>query len=490
MSMNIYSSTQMQQWDKFTIENEPIASVDLMERAATLSAKSILGRHSFESVSIFCGPGNNGGDGLVIARLLAESGKKVELLLLDFAPQTEDFKSNFKRLPKNIKPKILNEQKHQFTCESELIVDAIFGSGLNRPVAGWIASVIASVNALEKKVIAIDIPSGLFAVDNSENSSFPNVIKAFETLTFMSPKMVFFYEEYYKYVGHFRIIDIGLHPDFLSDSSSYFVQGEDIHFKVRGRFDHKGTSGCLYLIAGFEHMTGAAIIASKAAMKAGSRYLYTACAEEGKAALNAAIPETIWVDPASNSVPTKSNAVAIGPGLGKSEESLRSLKQALQSNLPIVIDADAINLIAENPQLKTSIPKDAIMTPHMGELERLIGSFKSPEKRLEAQIKFSIEHKVYILQKGAFSKLTTPEGKVFVNSSGNPGMSTAGMGDALTGIIGAFLAQGYTAQKSAIYGMYLHGLAADVHAKDHGEIGLLASDVIDQLPKLINNFAH
>ncbi|MEZ4922458.1 MAG: NAD(P)H-hydrate dehydratase [Crocinitomicaceae bacterium] len=489
MSLNVYSAEQMQKWDKYTIEHEPIASIDLMERAATLAAKSILGRNVFSSAGIFCGPGNNGGDGLVIARLLAESGKVVHLYLLQFGDQTEDFRSNFKRLPKAVIIHVLTDKEHDFDCKNDLIIDAIFGSGLSRPIEGWMGEVIQKINQTKIKTIAIDIPSGLFALDNSDNNGLANIIQADETLTFMCPKMAFFYERYYQYVGNFRIIDIGLSPDFQSQPFAKFITEDDVHIERRHRFDHKGTSGCMLLVAGFEQMSGAAIIASKAAMKAGARYLYTSCGEEGKTALNIALPEAIWHTTASFVVPAKVKAIAIGPGLGKSEEAVKILDQVLQNSLPLILDADAINCIAENAVLLGKLPENSILTPHIGELERLIGAQDTPESLLKAQLNFSKEHKVYIIQKGPFSKLTTPQGNVYINSSGNPGMSTAGMGDALTGIIGALLSQGYEPENAAIIGMFVHGYAADERVKDKGEIGLLASEVIDQLPHVLNKFA-
>jgi NAD(P)H-hydrate epimerase len=489
MSLKVYSSEQLQQWDKFTIEQEPIASIDLMERAATLATKSILGRNSFEKAAIFCGPGNNGGDGLVIARLLHESEFDVTVVLLDFAEPTSDFKNNYERLDSEINVVRLNEKEYNFNLEADLIIDAIFGSGLNRPVDGWIAEVISNINSLNIKTIAIDIPSGLFAINNKENTGFPSVIEADETLTFMSPKMAFFYAEYAKNVGNFRIIDIALHPDFKSESFADFITIKDVSIKSRSRFDHKGTSGCLMIVAGFEEMTGAAIIASKAALRSGSRYLFTSCDEKGKTGLNAAIPEAIWKSPHTFEIPTKCMAIAVGPGLGTSDFSKETLIKVLQSNLPQILDADALNLLSANKDLLAILPKGSILTPHLGELKRLIGEFEHPEDLLQAQLAFSAKHKVYIIQKGPFSKLTTPSGRVIVNSSGNPGMSTAGMGDALTGIIGAFLSQGCSAEAAAINGMFIHGYAADEIAKNHGQIGLLATDVIEQLPRIINRFA-
>ena len=488
MSLPVYNSEQMQQWDAFTIVNEPITSVELMERAASLAAKSILGRNAFTSAAVFCGPGNNGGDGLVIARLLSEEKKKVTVYTLSFGTETEDFKANFKRLPKSVKVVELSEKMHKFLCSEDLIVDAIFGSGLNRAVKGWIADVIQKINALNGIKIAIDIPSGLFAADNHENESFPAVFEAQETLSFMSPKMPFFFPSYAGFVGKFRILDIGLHTAFTGKKIAYFITKSDIHINQRKTFSHKGINGALTIIGSLGDMSGAVIIAAKSAFRSGSGYVYAACDENSKSALNTSIPEVIWQNVNQFELPKKSTAIAIGPGMGTTELAYKLLNEVLCSDLPLVLDADALNLLSERKNLLSILPENSILTPHIGELKRLVGTFSSDEELLAAQKEMSIKHKIYIIQKGPFSKLTTPDGQIFINSSGNPGMGSAGMGDALTGIIGSLLSQGYSAKEAAIFGMYLHGYAADLYARDHGQIGLLASDVISKLQEAINQF--
>ena len=488
MSLAIYSSEQMQQWDQFTIENEPIASIDLMERAASLATKNILGRNIFKSASIFCGPGNNGGDGLVIARLLADVKKEVTVYLLKFGEPSEDFSSNLKRLPKTVKVIELTEKESSFEADTDIIIDAVFGSGLNRAVSGRIGEVISKMNKVKAIKIAIDMPSGLFAVDNHENESFPAVFEADETLTFMAPKMPFFYPSYAGFVGNFRIIDIGLHPEFKSKSIAKFITSDDIKIQKRKTFAHKGDNGYLSILGGIGVMIGATVICGNAAFKSGVGYVNVACSEDGRFPLNTVVPEVIWQHIKNFELSEKSTSIAIGPGLGKSDLAIVVLKQILNTNLPTVLDADALNLIAEHTNLFEKLSNNCILTPHIGEIKRLVGIHRTDEELLNAQKEFSIKHQVYIIQKGPFSKLTTPEGNIFINSTGNPGMASAGMGDALTGIIGSLLAQGYSHENAAIFGMYLHGYAADLHAKDHGQIGLLASDVVNRLPEAINQF--
>ncbi|UKN02978.1 NAD(P)H-hydrate dehydratase [Paracrocinitomix mangrovi] len=488
MSIAVYTSKEMQAWDQFTIEHEPISSLNLMERAATLACKQILGNHFFKSATIFCGPGNNGGDGLVIARLLAETGRKVQLYILEFGNKTADFESNFKKLPKSVKIEVLNENQNDFLIKSDIVIDAVFGSGLNKPVSGWIGQTVKKMGETEAFKIAIDIPSGLFATDNRSNTELQNVFLADETLTFMSPKMSFFYPEYGKYVGKIKIIDIGLHPNFPVKSDIQFLQGETIELTKGKTFDHKGNNGYLSLIGGLEEMSGAILLSTSAALKCGAGYTYTISEKSTKTPLNINCSESIWINVEQNEIPSKTQAISIGPGLGQSSVARKLLEKVLQSNLPTVVDADALNLIANNPDLVSQLPENCILTPHIGELKRLIGESNSSEELLEQQLAFSKKYKVFIIQKGAYSKLTCPDGNIYINSTGNPGMAKAGMGDTLTGIIGALLAKSYPAKEAAIYGMFLHGAAGDAAERKQGSISLQASDLINELPTVIQQF--
>lgn len=486
MSQKIYDSKTIKAWDEFTIRTEPIASIDLMERAATLCTKQILATNLFNSVSIFCGVGNNGGDGLVIARLLHQRGISVEIFIVEFSKNySTDFQTNLERLPKEISQTILTEQKHDSKIESDLIIDAIFGSGLNKEISGWIAKIIQQINSAETRTVAIDLPSGLFSLDNRTNS-LKNIIRSNQTITFQSPKMSFLFGEYADFVGKFRVIDIGLNSKFEELPFATYITKSDIELHERTTFSHKGKNGFLTIVAGFENYFGAAVLSSRAAFRGGCGYVGTHCNEKARAILLQSIPECIYVADLS-SLPEKTTAIAIGPGLGNTNHAKQVLVFILKSNKPIVLDADALNLISENKELLYNLPINSILTPHSKELERLIGHFNSPEEILEKQIEFSIKHKVFVLQKGAYSKLTTPEGAVFINSSGNSGMASAGMGDVLTGIIGSFLAQGYSAKHAVINGMFIHGYAADLVKQKHGERGMIASDVIDALPQALNS---
>jgi len=487
MSISIYDHKTIKAWDDFTIINEPVSSIDLMERAATLCAKQILATNVFNSVSVFCGVGNNGGDGLVIARLLHQRGIHVEVFIVEFAnTPSADFKINRERLPKEISITILTEHAHKTKLNTDVIVDAIFGSGLNREINGWVTEVVEDINKASISVVSIDLPSGLFCLDNRTNS-LKNIVQADQTITFQSPKMSFLFEVYSKFIGAFKIIDIGLSQKFVAKEFATYITKNDIQLNVRDTFSHKGKSGFLTLVAGFEHYFGAAVLSSKAAFRAGCGYVGTHCDEKAVSILLHAIPECIYIPEISPGVPEKTTAIAIGPGIGTSHQSIQLLEKVLRLGKPLVIDADAINILSNHKDLLLHLSPNSILTPHSKELERLIGHYDHPEEVLEKQIEFSLQHKVFVLQKGAFSKLTTPSGEIFINSSGNAGMASAGMGDVLTGIVGSFLAQGYSAKDSIINGMYIHGYAADLVKRKHGERGMIASDVIEALPQALNS---
>lgn len=484
----IYAANVIKKWDEFTIENTPISSLDLMERASMQASKKILGSFNFTQASIFCGSGNNGGDGLAIARILNERGKKITVYLVNTSTPTNDYLTNLERLPTSCDViHVYEDNLSQIHLQCELLVDALFGAGLNRPIENWIQKVIHLMNVSEIPVVSIDLPSGLLCDDNSINP-LTNVVRAQHTLSFQRPKMAFFYDKYAPFVGRFSILDIGLSAEFAGDVLARYIDQSSIQLKEEKSFVHKGNKGYLTLVAGSENMLGAALLSSKAAFRAGCGYVGLISPKSIMAPLMVHLPEAIWLGDQFDSLPEKTTAIAIGPGIGTNEISYTHLKLALNSNLPLVIDADALNLLALHSELVDLIPRNSILTPHYKELTRLIGTADSPEILLKKQLEFSIEKGVYIIQKGAYSKLTTPSGQVFINSSGNSSMASAGMGDVLTGIIGSFFAQGYAPQEAAMYGMYLHGLAGDHAVLRLGNRGLLASDLMDELPKTLSSF--
>lgn len=480
--MFVYDSNTIKNWDQFTIEHEPIASIDLMERAAQSAADKIISLFPKQAISIFCGPGNNGGDGLAIARILNKLSWNVYVFILDIGiDMSSDFNINLKRLPSTIHINRLNEDRNELKVGEGLILDCIFGSGLNRPITGWIKTIVQGLNQLKNSVISIDIPSGLYATDNRFND-LNAIVKADITLTFQSPKMSFLYQEYQSFVGLFHILDIGLDPSFQAPSIAEYVQKDGIELNPKAEYDHKGKNGYLTLIAGYHPMQGAGVLAAKAAFNTGCGYVGWLTDKVNHISMLQIIPEAMLLE----SISPKSTAVAIGPGLGTQEKGLKILRLAMDTKLPLVMDADALNLISLQ---QIYPPKDSILTPHLGELRSLIGDWDSPEECLELQKEYAQKNHVYLLQKGAYSKICTPSGKIYVNSSGNKHMAKAGMGDTLTGIIGSLLAQGYSPEKAIINGVFMHGLAGDIAANKLG-LSTLASDVGAAIPAAIKELSH
>ncbi len=488
MSLKIYSADQIKAWDQFTIHHEAIASLELMERAATACTNHILENHDFNTCAIFCGIGNNGGDGLAIARQLFEQGKVVKVYVLQFSRNyTPDCFRNLKILPMGMPLEMITPESDWNTeINADLIIDAIFGTGLNRPIENdWSAVIVNQINRSTGFVLSIDIPSGLFCDDNSMNPLI-NVVKADKTLTFQRPKKVFFFSKYAKYIGHFTVLNIGLSLAFKSESNLNFLLLRDVKLKPRELFSHKGKNGYLMVVGGLENMPGAIVLTAKSAQRTGCGYIYAKMANEHIFDLIKDSTESVYLKENELTIPEKVKAIAIGPGLGQSDLAVDLLDMALNAKLRLVLDADALNIIAEKKWLNR-IPRHSILTPHVKELERLIGEASTEETFLDRQLSTSMKYDIFIIQKGAFSKLTTPDGEIYINSTGNPGMAVAGTGDVLTGVIGALLAQGYHPLDAAQYGMLIHGEAGDlVQADLGGDLGHRASDIIEKLPIVCN----
>ena len=495
--MKILKTTQVKEADDFTIKNEPISSIDLMERAATNCTNWILEELSEqENFTVFAGIGNNGGDGLVIARLLAKANKNVQVIIVEFSKKySDDFKINLERLKKTkIKIKYISETKDFPEIDSEnVVIDAIFGSGLTRPVIGFAGEIINKINSIERKfTLAVDIPSGLFG---EENHHLPeqNIINADITLTFEFPFLSFMFVENFDFVGEFFVIPIGVSEEYIKKAKTNFhiTENEEVSniYKMPEKFAHKGNFGHGLLIAGGYGRMGAAILSAKAAHRSGIGLLTSQVAQKCVDVMQISSPETMLnIDENKNNLSkipniNKFNAIGIGPGLGFNPKTVdlvgRIFKKA--KNKRFVIDADAITIISKNKKLYKKIPKKAILTPHPIEFERLVGKTKNNFQRLSLQRAFSKKHNVIIILKGAFTSISLPNGKVYFNPTGNPGMATAGSGDVLTGMILAFLAQGYKPEKAAIMGVYLHGYAGDSANVDLNTTSIIASDIIDYI---------
>lgn len=492
--IKILSAAQIREADAYTIQHEPVSSINLMERAAEKCTEWILqniepGIH----FNIFCGTGNNGGDGLAIARMLVHNGKQVNVYVISSSKESVDFTTNKQKLIDDGNTLIELKEKSDLPVinRDEIIIDAIFGSGLNKEITGVAADCIEMITRSEAMVISIDMPSGLRADESLFNIKSP-VVQADVTLTFQLPKLSFMYPMTGKYVEDFVLLDIGLHPDYINKAKTnfYFITKNDVAqlIKPGKKFDHKGTYGHALIIAGSYGKMGAAILASKSCLRTGAGLVTVHAPKCGVDILQTAFAEAMVVVDEEELFITqiqnadKYNAIGIGPGIGTDEKTAVMLKKLIQDyRAPIVFDADAINILAENKTWLSFLAPGCIFTPHPKEFERLVGKSTDDFERQQMQFEFSKKYQCYVLLKGHYSALTTPDGNCYFNSTGNAGMATAGAGDVLTGIITSLVAQGYSSKHACIIGMYLHGLAGDNAAKEKGEHSLIASDVIEHL---------
>lgn len=493
----ILDSETIRAVDKFTIQQKNISSLELMEQAAAAFFDEIL-YHSETNIiqehfSIFCGKGNNGGDALVIAKYMHLVGIQFKLYIVDFTNQpSADFSINLDRIQQmGIRPQTLNEEDYSFDLEvNTIVIDSIFGSGLNRPIEGFIAEIIHKINRANK-IIAIDIPSGLMATDNSSNQ-LDNVIKASKTISFQIPKLAFLLSDYYQYVGDWKLIDIGLDKGFIQNQSTdyYFIELTDIQSRIkkRDKFSHKGTYGHTLLISGSYAKMGATVLAAKAALSSGVGLLTIHAPKCGVVILQTTVPQAMLIADENEKYLKDSvdystfSTVGIGPSIGKNEATANLLKQLFNNfSKPILLDADALNILSENKEWIKLIPSNSILTPHPGEFQRLVGKWKNDEEKLRLQINFSKENKLFVVLKGAYTSISCPNGKVYFNSTANAGMAMGGSGDILSGMITALLAQNYTPLDAAIVAVYIHGLAGDKAAEAKGQMAMIAEDIIENI---------
>jgi len=495
--MKIFPSSSIKKLDAYTIENEPITSIDLMERAAEALTEAISQRWEIETpVTVFAGPGNNGGDALAVARMLAEKKYKVEVFLFNTKDNlSADCQTN-KELIEMMPEVTFHEISTQFVppvlTAQHLVIDGLFGSGLNKPLSGGFAAVVKYINASTATVVSIDIPSGLMSEENTFNVK-SNIIHADVTLSLQLPKLAFLFGENTEFVGEWELLEIGLNKVGIQQTETNFemLEGEEIRtlIKPRKQFAHKGDFGHALLIAGSKGMAGASVLAARACLRSGVGLLTVHAPLCNNDILQTSIPEAmVQPDLSENyfSAPRETDpymAIGIGPGIGRNEETEAALLEQLSlCQVPVVLDADALNLLANHRHHLTNLPKGSILTPHPKELERLVGKCQDSYERLMKACELARTAKVHIILKGAYSAIVTPAGKCYFNPTGNPGMATAGSGDVLTGVILSLLAQGYTAEEAAKIGTYIHGLAGDFAQKKNGMIGLIAGDIVDNLP--------
>ncbi len=495
--MKFFRTSQIRKIDADTINNEPISSIDLMERASRRLTDAIVKMHGGRSAffAIFAGAGNNGGDALAVARMLHECGQDVAVwLVASGASLSPDCAINLERLNAvNVNVEIVNDIFSPPSLPHQtIIIDGLFGSGLSRAVEGLCAEVINYINSTGLRVISLDIPSGLPG-EKHFCSNVRNIVCAHTTLTLQFPKLSFLLPGNEQYVGDWQIVDIGLHPQAIEQQCTnfYFTQKEDIKKLLlpRKKFSHKGDYGRALLFAGSLGMAGASVLSARAALRSGVGLLTLAVPSCNNTIVQAAVPEAMTLpmcgDEHISFLPSivRYCAVGVGPGIGTHEETERLLLKLIeQCKVPMVLDADALNILSKHHEIFSQLPKNSILTPHVGEFTRMAGEFSDSYDRLMAAIDFACRHKVCVVLKGAYTAVCSPSGDCYFNSSGNPGMATGGSGDVLTGIAVSLLARGYSVVDAARIAVYIHGLAGDIASAKYGETAMTAGDIVNALP--------
>ncbi len=493
--MKIFSTSQIRAWDAFTIEQEPIASESLMERAGRAVTDWLAGRYEGQNrpLAVFAGTGNNGGDGLVIARYASFCFSDVYLFIVAYNDQkTRDFLWHYEQLTAYPKVKITVLQADDPFPEvapDAIVADALLGSGLSRPLSGPWVHLVTWLNSLPNERIAVDVPSGLFCDQYTPGIA----VHATYTLTFERPKRAFFFPENAEKVGDWQVLPIGLHPLYEQQTATpfHYLTAETLQplLSRRSKFAHKGDFGHALLWMGSHGKTGAAILAARACLRAGVGLLTVQGPRCAMLLLQTAVPEAMYKADRGGRIlkmavenPGQYRCIGMGCGIGTEPETAQALAATLQNTAgPLVLDADALNLLALHPEWWPLIPENSILTPHPKEFERLFGKTAHDFERNDLQRAKAQEHRIILILKGGHTAIALPDGHCWFNSTGNPGMATGGSGDVLSGILTGLLAQGYAAEEAALLGIYLHGLAGDLAAAEQGEAAVVASDLIEYL---------
>ena len=503
--MKIFPTASIKRIDAYTIEHEPIPSLLLMERAASALKNAIAHRYQGAAFAVFAGPGNNGGDALAVARMLAVAGHNVSVWLV--APGgrlSPDCEANLRSLQAMAGSTLFAVELEIVTGDFAppvlpagiVVLDGLFGSGLTRPVEGVFATVIHFINSLSATVVAIDIPSGLMGEDNSGNIP-DNIVRATVTYTLQFPKLAMLFAENASYVGEFHVLDISLSREGMENEPSpyHLTCLSDVAGLLprRGKHTHKGNFGRALLVAGSEGMAGASVLSARAALRSGVGLLTMAIPRCNNDILQCAVPEAMTIPSSGDkyiaSMPQtdKYTAIAVGPGLGTNPETESALLQLIENcKVPMVVDADALNILSRNKEYLSRLPQGSIITPHIGEFTRLVGECSGSFERLQRAQQLARDCNICVVLKGAYTAVVAPCGDCFFNTTGNAGMATGGSGDVLTGVLLALLAQGVPSVDAARLGVYIHGAAGDFAAENVGETSLVASDIVDALPACWN----
>jgi NAD(P)H-hydrate epimerase len=492
--MKIFTSAQIKACDAYTIHASSISSSDLMERAAGKCVEWLTTHFPKDALFvILCGTGNNGGDGLAITRLLHHSGYGAKAFLLKFSKElSKDCQHNLQRL-QNIDPSLVDVVPPDTFItdipEHIIVIDAILGTGLNRPVEGWVGNFINQVNLLPNKKIAIDIPSGLPADTIAEKEA--SIVKAQDTLSFQFYKRSFLHPESGSYTGNVHLLDIGLDKTFIEATHSHY-QVLDRHilkgfFRQRDSFTHKGSFGTSLIIGGSYGLMGSVTLTARAAYRAGAGRVRGLIPEAGYDIFQTITPEAMCITSGDKFIKhikewESADAIAIGPGMGTEEKTMDAFEEFLEERKdPIIIDADALNILGKRQELLNKIPAGSILTPHPKEFERVFGETANTMVRVEHARTQAMRYNIIIVLKDRYTAVVTPEGDCWYNVSGNAGLATGGSGDVLTGIITGLYSQKYEPAEAAMLGVYLHGLAADLALQKQSMESLVASDVMEYL---------
>jgi len=487
--IKLFTSDQIKAWDATTIRDRGITSFELMQRACRAFVTWFTERYdASHEVYVVCGTGNNGGDGLGIALLLHEWNYPVQVFIVRGTNTTPDFDTSLTLLNGKVTVKEITSSEFDVPTGS-IVIDALFGTGLSRELDGKYVQIIKKLNELDVIRVAVDVPSGL-RIDAPVSGE---IFRADHTVTFQAPKLAFLLPQSSVFTGQWHVVDIGLSKAFVKEAKSgyFLVTQKSVRRIVKPRtpFSHKGSYGHALLIAGSTGKMGAAVLAARAALRAGVGLLTVHIPATGNVIMQSSVPEAMTQQDVSQNfftaceVESFYTATGVGPGLGQAPETLQGFKDLLtQRTKPMVLDADALNLLATDAELLSKIPEGSILTPHPGEFMRLVGAWLNDFDKLKKQIALAETTKSVVVLKGAYSSIALPDGSVYFNSTGNPGMATGGSGDVLTGIVTALLAQGYPAAQAALLGVYVHGLAGDLAAREIGETGLIAGDLINYLP--------
>lgn len=501
--MKIFNTENIRKIDRVTIEEEGVSSQELIRRVAEGVVSEIVGRWSPSTpVVIFAGSGNNGADALVVGRLLLEAGFYPRILLFNFKGNSlsrdcrqakhELLSTGYQGLVE-----IIDRADIPPITPDHLVIDGLFGSGLRDPLEGGFKMLARVISESGASVISIDVPSGMFGDWNARVIG-RDVVHATLTLAVQFPRLAFFLSDNADLVGRWKVLDIGLSNRAIMETHTkyFYVERDEVREVLRKRkpFSSKADYGHALLFAGCYGMTGAAVLAARGALRSGVGKLTVHSARAAYPVLQSQVPEALFSPDRQEYVISdmssrfKCTAIGVGPGIGTNDATRGEFETLIKSyKRPMVIDADALNALAQNQALLDHIAPGSILTPHAGEFDRIFGDQTSAEARLLKAIEVSHRYKIMIVLKGHYTATVRPDGKVFFNSSGTPAMATAGSGDVLTGIITSLLAQGYKPEAASVAGVYIHGRAGEIAAETEGDYGTTALDIAQAVGKAIKS---